>query len=259
MRASKIKIAKSSQGLVRVHLNNPARANAVDPEMARELLTLFTELETARDARVVLLSAEGKNFCAGFDLNQAGAIIADPLPLQQLMSNLVAQMRRCPQPIIAMVQGAASGAGFALLLASDVRFATPDAKMNVAMARVGLTGCDMGISYFLPRALGPSIAAELMMTGRFIEAQRAARLGLVSDLVPMEQLQDHAEAIAAEMLLTSPLGLALTKFGLDRALAANSLEEVLASEDRGQVLCIKKHMREGVDAFFQKRAARYVD
>ena len=97
---------------------------------------------------------------------------------QRRVSEIVMRMRRCPQPIISLVHGPASGGGFAFALASDVRIAGETARMNVAMARIGLSGCDVGISYFLPRAVGRSTAMELMMTGRFIDAERALRTGL---------------------------------------------------------------------------------
>jgi len=129
--------------------------------------------------------------------------------------------------------------------------------MNVAMARIGLTGCDMGISYFLPRLVGSSLAAELMMTGRFIDAARAERTGLVSEVVPAENLRAHVTALAEEMLKMSPSGLRFTKEGLIAAIDANSLDQVIALEDRGQIITIHQHMKEGVAAFREKRAANY--
>jgi enoyl-CoA hydratase len=176
---------------------------------------------------------------------------------QRNMSEIVLRMRRCPQPIIALVQGAACGAGLAIALASDVRYADEGAKMNVAMAKVGLTGCDMGISHFLPRAVGPSNAAEMMMGGRFVDASRALRIGLVSAVVPVGQLSQHAEVLLAEMLAMSPAGLRLTKEGINAAAELASLEAVIAFEDRGQVMCTAPYMHEGVAAFKEKRAPRY--
>lgn len=157
-----------------------------------------------------------------------------------------------------MVDGPATGGGFALALAADVRYATPKTRMNVAMAKVGLTGCDMGISYFLPKTVGVSVAAELMMSGRFINAQRGLALGLVSDVVERDALADTGRQLAQEMLSLSPLGLRLTKEGLNMALSAGSLEQAIALEDRGQILCASAgHFDEGIAAFIEKRDLVY--
>ena len=129
--------------------------------------------------------------------------------------------------------------------------------MNVAMAKVGLTGCDMGISYFLPRTVGPAIAAELMYTGRFVNAKRALRIGLVNDVVPEDQLAETAHTLAQEMLALSPVGLRLSKDGLAMALETGSLATVMALEDRGQAMCFEAFMKEGVAAFREKRAPNY--
>ena len=129
--------------------------------------------------------------------------------------------------------------------------------MNVAMAKIGLTGCDMGISYFLPRAVGPAIAAELMYTGRFVNAERALRIGLVNDVVPEDKLADTAHELVQEMLAMSPVGLRLTKDGLAMAQETSNLATVMALEDRGQVMCFDAFMKEGVAAFREKRKPQF--
>ena len=165
-------------------------------------------------------------------------------------------MRRAPQPIIACVHGAACGGGFALALGADVRLAGESARMNAAFIRIGLSACDVGVSYFLPRMVGASIAAELLLTGNFIEAARAERLGLVSRVVPDAELDAAAQALADDMLRNSPLGLRLTKECLNASLDAGSLEQVIAMEDRNQILCSRSEdFREGIDAFLSEAAA----
>lgn len=242
-------------------LNRPERLNAIDGRMAGELQEYFGRLHTRHATRVVVLRGAGRGFCSGLDLKAPQEVSGGPAPgmkAQQRMSEIILRMRRCPQPIIALVHGAAAGGGFGLALAADVRFAAPSARMNVAMALVGLTGCDVGISYFLPRAVGTSVAAELMMSGRFIDAERALRVGLVSAVVPEEELEPTARALAREMLRTSPLGLRLTKEGLNLALGAGSLETALALEDRGQILCASAgYFEEGIAAFRARRAPSY--
>ena len=121
-------------------------------------------------------------------------------------------MRRCPQPIIALVQGAAAGGGFALALAADIRIATKNARMNCAFIKLGLGGCDIGTSYFLPRLVGVSVASELILTGRFIGADRALAVGLVSELVEdAAALDAAAEPYVDAMMTASPVGLRLSK------------------------------------------------
>jgi enoyl-CoA hydratase/carnithine racemase len=259
-RGSGLHIDEAGDGIATLTLSRPAVANAIDPELAQELVQYFAALADRVDIRVVVLRGEGRNFCAGFDLNRVDDITASTeqgMRLQRLMSGIVLRMRRCPQPIVCLVQGAASGAGFALALAADVRVAAPDARMNVAMALVGLTGCDMGISYFLPRLAGAGAASELMLTGRFVDAARAERLGLISCIVEREQLQAAGRSVAQDMLRLSPEGLRLTKEGLNNALSGGSLEEVVALEDRGQAICIGRYMKEGVAAFREKRLPDY--
>jgi enoyl-CoA hydratase/carnithine racemase len=167
-------------------------------------------------------------------------------------------MRRCPQPIIALIQGAACGGGFSLALASDIRIAATTAKMNAAFIRAGLTACDMGCSYLLPRLVGLSVASELMMTGRFIDAHRALKVNLVSDVVTEEALSATAERYVAEMLLTSPMGLRLTKDGLNFSIDAPSLDAAMALEDRQQALVAgTADVKEAINAFLEKRSPNW--
>ena len=179
---------------------------------------------------------------------------------QRRISELVMLMRRAPQPFIACVHGAACGGGFALALAADVRIAGESARMNAAFIRIGLSACDVGVSYFLPRLVGVSVASELLLTGRFINAPRSLATGLVSEVVPDHQLNAAAQRLVDDMLLTSPLGLRLTKECLNASIDAASLEHVIAMEDRNQVLCTQTNdFREGVMAFLQKRQPEYTE
>jgi len=180
------------------------------------------------------------------------------LALQYSIRNIILAMRRCPQPIIGVVQGAASGGGLALALACDIRLMTPDAYMNAAFITVGLTGCEVGVSYFLNRMVGASVASELILTGRFIDATRAAGPGPVSRVDALSQLYEESRGLANDMLATSPLGLRLTKDGLNLAIDGASLEAVIALEDRQQVLCMQTpHFAEAVSAFVEKRVPNY--
>ena len=244
-------------------LNRPDQLNAINPQMCEELQDYFGALQFNHEVRVVILRGAGRGLCAGYDLHAAEGVSGGPvigMRFQRQVAEVYQRMRRCPQPIVCLGHGPATGGGFAFLLAADVRVVTPDVKMNVAMVKIGLTGCDVGISYFLPRAVGQSVAAELMMTGRMIAADRAERLGLVSAVVSFEQLEATGRGIAADMLKTSPLGLRLTKEGLNLSIDAPSLDAAVAMEDRGQILCASAgFFEEGIAAFLAKRAADYPD
>jgi enoyl-CoA hydratase/carnithine racemase len=253
-------ILKNDGPVLWVTLNRPERLNALDRVLVDELRSLFTDLYWRHEIRVVMLGGAGRAFCAGLDLKEGGAI-TDPgqgLTRQRSISEIVMAMRRCPQPIIAMVQGAASGGGLALALASDVRIATPDTRMNAAFIRIGLSACDIGVSYFLPRMIGAAAASQYMLTGRFIDAGQGKALGLFASIVEPAALEAEARAYLKDMLHATPLGLRLTKEALNHAIDAQSLEAAIAMEDRNQILCAQSpDFQEGIAAFLQKREPNY--
>jgi len=255
---------QSEGALVWLTLNRPEVLNAMNPTLVGELREFFAGLAGQPSVRVVVLRGAGRAFCAGLDLRESGAEPGGGVPAglraQRRISELVLLMRRAPQPIIACVQGAACGGGFALALASDVRIAGESARMNAAFIRIGLSACDIGVSYFLPRLVGTSVASELMLTGRFLNAERALRTGLVSEVVPDAKLADAARPYIEEMLTTSPLGLRLTKECLNMSTDAPSLEAAVAMEDRNQILCSQTNdVREGMLAFLEKRKPVYTN
>lgn len=247
-----------------VTLNRPEALNAMSRRLVEEVRHLFTELYWRRDVRVVVLTGAGKAFCAGLDLKErdgsnAARTVENSLDEQRKIAEIVIAMRRCPQPIIALVQGAAAGGGFALALAADIRIATKSARMNCAFIKLGLGGCDIGTSYFLTRLVGVSVASELILTGRFIGAERALAVGLVSELVEEGGLESAAESYVDAMMTASPVGLRLSKECLNMAVDAGSLESVIAMEDRNQVLCSRSEdFNEGIRAFLEKRKPVYI-
>jgi enoyl-CoA hydratase/carnithine racemase len=248
-------------------LNRPHNLNALSAQMVAELEDFLRGLPTDSKTRVVVMRGAGRAFCAGLDLKeqnrggtQLGSSTTGTLETQRRMSDLVVAMRRAPQPFIAAVRGPAAGGGFALALACDVRIAGESARFNAAFIRIGLSACDMGVSYHLPRAVGSSVSYELLLTGRFINAQRALATGLVSELVPDAEVDNTAAKLAQDMCETSPLGLRLTKDCLTMAIDAGSLEQAIAIEDRNQVLCVRAgYIEEGARAFLEKRKPRYAD
>ncbi len=244
-------------------LNRPNELNAITTPMVTELRHYFDHLLENQQTRVVLMGGKGKAFCAGLDI-KAASDTSVPRPFgagmgfQGYLAEVYMKMRRCPQPIISLIQGPACGGGFAFALASDVRIAADNARMNAAFIKLGLSACDMGTSYFLPRLVGTSVASELMLTGKFIDAERSLRTNLVSEVVPEAELLATAKAYAREMLLASPMGLRLTKEGLNVAIDAPGLEAAIAIENRNQVLCSRTaDAKEGMRAFIEKRPPVY--
>ncbi len=243
-------------------LNRPESLNALNRTMTLELQHYFGELALNHSVRVVVMTGAGRAFCAGLDLKEAsGGELDDPgsgLRLQRRVSEIVTRMRRAPQPIVALLNGAASGGGFALALASDLRIASPSARMNSAAIRIGLSGCDIGISYFLPRLVGSALASELLLTGRFIDAPRALAVGLVSQVVADGELSAAGRELAEDIVRNAPLGVQLTKECLNASIDAGSLDAVIALEDRQQILAAQTgDMREGMAAFLEKRQPRF--
>lgn len=245
-------------------LNRPEAMNAISLEMVHELNDYFGRLYNDASVRIVVMRGAGRAFCAGLDIRDTGRTDAGAVPFgggfgfQGYLADVYIKMRRCPQPIVALIHGPACGGGLAFALASDIRIAGDSARMNAAFIRIGLSACDMGVSYFLPRLVGASLAAELMLTGRFIHAPRALATGLVSQLVPDDGLEAAGQALVEEMLGTSPMGLRMTKEGLAMAIDAPSLEAAMAIENRNQVMCAaSSDFAEGMRAFLEKRPPVY--
>ena len=256
-----------SLGIDWVTLDRPQQLNALNRALTAEIGDYFVRLAASRTTRVVVLTGAGRAFCAGLDLKEGpddgpnGGPGATALMVRQRRySELVLAMRRAPQPIVALLRGPVCGAGFGLALAADVRIATPSVRMNAAGLRIGLSGADLGMSYFLPRMVGASVSAELLLTGRFIDAARAERVGLVSELVAEDMLEDAGRQIAGEMLAASPLGLRLTKDCLRLGIDAGNLDDAIAVEDRNQVMCNQSgDFQEGMRSFAEKRRPRFAD
>lgn len=243
-------------------LNRPESLNAINVPMVTELRDYFGSLYENDAVRVVVMRGAGRAFCAGLDIKAAQDRDDNPfgqgMGFQGYLAEVYLRMRRCPQPIVALVQGPACGGGFSFVLASDIRIAGESARMNAAFIRLGLSACDMGSSYFLPRLVGTSVASELMLTGRFIHADRALATGLVSEVVADADLDKAVQPYLDEMLTTSPMGLRLTKEGLNLAIDAPGLEAAMAIENRNQLMCSRtEDVKEGMRAFIEKRDPVY--
>ena len=208
-------------------LNRPRKHNALDPALIDGLCDYFEAVVERDDVRVVVLRGSGPSFCAGLDL---AAHRASGGKGAQRIVELMPLMRACPQPVVSLLHGAVKGGGFVMGLASDVRIAGESARMDETFINIGLSGCDVGITYLLPRLVGLSVASELMLTGRALDARRAERIGLVSEVVADDDLEAAGTALAEELCSKSALGLRRTKEMLNRAFAFDDLREVVQME-----------------------------
>lgn len=251
-------------GVRTLTMDRPDRLNALSWGLVDELHAAFDDLHRDNDVRVVVLTGAGRGFCAGLDLVEAatsGSSISEGLKgvrgglrTQEHIASLVPKMRDLRQPVIAAVNGPAVGGGLALALACDVRLAAESASFAVQFSRLGLSGCDIGVSYLLPRLVGSGRAFELMLTGRRFDVAEADRIGLLSRVVPDEGLLDAALETAGLLLANAPLGVILTKQAMWANVDAPSLEAALHLENRNQILASQTgDLEEAATAFLEKR------
>jgi enoyl-CoA hydratase len=257
-------------GITLLTLDRPERLNAMSRELVADLHDALAAVADDRECRVVILTGAGRGFCAGLDLKETGDLATDvadggggpPAAMrgQQRIASLVTRLRALSKPVIAAVNGPATGGGLALALACDVRVAAESARFNVAFIRVGLSGCDIGVSFLLPRLVGASRAFELMLTGRMIDAAEADRIGLVSRVVPDGKVVDAALDTAELIRANSPFGVWMTKEVMWDNLEASSLQAAIDLENRTQLLSsYTGDMREALAAFLEKRPPRFSD
>jgi len=230
-------------GVAVLRLNRPERLNAINEAMRSELTRAFDTLATDTSVNVVVITGEGRGFCSGIDVRDFGPGMLeatdpaiDRLRFQESMAALPHAISALPQPVIAAVNGPSVGAGLALCLAADIRICSTTATFGNAAILLGLSGAEMGMSYFLPRIVGSSVAAEWMLTGRTVSAEEADRRGLVSQLVAPDELLDRALEIAGAIADLVPLGVQLTKRTLQVNTDAAGLAAALELENRNQVL-----------------------
>jgi enoyl-CoA hydratase len=253
------------RGVVIVTLDDPERYNALSSAMVSELKVALAAIREDRAVRAVVLTGAGRGFCSG--ANMAGgddlperARDRGPVGLVQFMQEHIAELmlavHELPQPVIAAVHGAAVGGGLALALASDLRVASEDAFFASHFIRVGLSSCDVGTSYLLPRIVGATRAAELMLTGRRFSASEADRMGMLNRLVAArDELLPAAQELAAGVIENSEYGVYMTKIGLWSNIDASSLRAAMELENRTQVLgTFTGNMTEAGEAFREKRA-----
>jgi enoyl-CoA hydratase/carnithine racemase len=231
-------------GVMTVTLDRPDKLNALTFEVYAELRDLFVTLRSRRDeVRVVVLRGSGRAFCSGGDVNEIiGKTLSMPpaelLAFTRMTGEVIKAMRECPVPVVAVVHGMAAGAGAVLALAADFRVCTPAARFAFLFTRVGLSGADMGAAYLLPRVVGLGHATRLLMLGDTIDAEEASRIGLVSELVPAESLDESVASLARRLASGPSEAYAQTKALLTRE-QDMSLSAAIELEAQTQALLMK--------------------
>jgi enoyl-CoA hydratase len=255
--------AEGAAGISVIEMDDEARYNALTTGMVSELKDALADARDDRTVRAVVLTGAGKGFCSGANMGGGDELPErardrGPVGLVQMsqehLAELILAMRELPQPLIAAVHGAAIGGGLALALACDLRVASDDARFAAHFIKVGLSSCDVGTSYLLPRVVGPTIAAELMLTGRRFTAEEGASIGLLNRVVPRDELLAAAVELGELIAANSEYGVYMTKIGLWANLDAPSLRYAMELENRTQVLgTFTGNMTEAGRAFVEKR------
>ena len=252
-----------ADGVMRITLNDPEQYNSLTPAMVEGLLDAFTDIRHSREIGAVILTGEGRGFCGGANMTGTGGTVEraegrGPVGFiheyQEFLMDMVLAIHESPFPVIAAVHGAAVGGGLAVAQHCDLRVASDDAFFASHFIRVGLSSCDLGTSYWLPRLVGPTMAAELMLTGRRVPAAEAKEIGLINRVTTRDELLATALELAQMIIENSEYGVRMTKVGMWANLDASSLRAAMQLENRTQVLgTFTGNMTEAGRAFREKR------
>lgn len=245
-------------GVATITLNRPDRKNPLTFESYAELRDTFHALTWASTVKTVVITGAGGNFCSGGDVFEIiGPLTESKMPellrFTRMTGDLVKEMRACPQPIVAAVDGICVGAGAILAMASDMRIGTPAAKVAFLFTRVGLAGCDMGACAILPRLIGQGRASELLYTGRSMSAEEGERWGFFNRLVAAEDLAGEAAGLARSLADGPTFAHGITKTMLDQEWSM-SIPQAIESEAQAQAICMAtQDFKRAFDAFAAKR------
>ena len=248
----------SETAVATITLDRPDRLNALTFEVYEELRDTFSALDKEPGVRSIIITGSGKAFCSGGDVEDIiGALFERDyqglLDFTRITGDLILSMLRCRRPIIGALNGTVAGAGSVIASACDIRIASDSAKIAFLFTKVGLSGADMGASWLLPRIVGHGRATELLMSGDFIDAKEAHRIGLYNRVVADEAIQQEARAWAEKLACGPSFGLEVTKMMLLRE-ASMDVESALAAETEIQAACMEDaNFRESYEAFVAKR------
>lgn len=257
-----IDVTEPDDGVVLVTLDRPQRLNAMTSTMITELEEVVAAVDLDPELRAVIVTGAGRGFSAGLDLQDQGVApgaehvrpLVGGFMWQDHLATLHEKIHRSRKPWIAAVNGAAVGGGFALSLACDIRFASTSATFGAVFLKIGVSNCDMGTSYFLPRLVGASRAAELMLTARIFDAAEAGAIGLVIDVVDDGAVVDRALETARLIKGNAPFATWMTKETMWQTVDAPSLRHALDIENRTQIMCSATgDTKEARAAFIEKR------
>jgi enoyl-CoA hydratase/carnithine racemase len=230
-----------------ITLNRPERKNPLTFESYAELRDLFRELNYANDVKTIVIVGAGGNFCSGGDVHEIiGPLVrmqeaddmAGLLAFTRMTGDVVKAMRRCPQPIIAAIDGICAGAGAIIAMASDIRIGTPRAKTAFLFVRVGLAGADMGACAILPRIVGHGRASELLYTGRAMSADEGEKWGFFNRLVEPEKVLADAQALAKDLSDGPTFANGITKVCLHQEWAMD-IDSAIEAEAQAQAICMQ--------------------
>jgi enoyl-CoA hydratase len=257
-----MRVERARENVLLVTMDRPERLNAITFGTFDEISDLCAKVTADTSIRAVVITGRGRAFCAGLDLDEANTLESmttmEMMYGQEHWAAAFEQLYELPVPLIAAINGPATGGGLAIALAADIRIASTAARFNAAFVRIGLSSGDIGVSWALPRIIGMGHAAEMMLTGRFYEAEEAHRIGLVNRVVDPSELLDSAYETASQIAGNTPLGVMLTKRLLASNVDAGSLRGAMEIENRGQVLATRgEDFREALSAFREKRQPTY--
>jgi enoyl-CoA hydratase/carnithine racemase len=246
-----------------ITLHRPDRLNALTFQVYAELRDTFLALHREPGVRAVVITGSGRAFCSGGDVEDIiGALFARDyeglLDFTRMTCDLILAMRACGRPIVAALNGTVAGAGAVIATAADLRVAGEKAKIAYLFTKVGLSGADMGASWLLPRIVGLAKATELLMTGDFISAEEAHRIGLYNRGVAQDEVLTEAMTLAESLARGPSFALEITKDALNRE-ASTNLVSALEAEAQAQAVCMQNpNFREAYEAFVAKREANFV-
>lgn len=242
-------------------LNRPDKLNALVGNVREEIFNALDLAAKDDNVRVLVITGAGKGFCAGGDIQYMSQLLAnnDTAGFQKLLEQgrrVVEKIRAIEKPVIAMINGAAAGAGLNLALACDIRIASDNAKFSQAFAKIGLHP-DWGGSFFLPRLVGTANACELIFTGDMIDAESALRMGLINRVVALTELEKVTREMLAKLVRRPRQALALAKKAIYQGIQY-SLTDALDYETAAQLSCFQSDdAKEGINAFLERREAKF--